>query len=179
MWSATGPVEGTAFNLTLGETADVSGTGRSSSSVQADLRRYVPLPVRSVLALRTVARSNWGGELGFFYLGGPFDLRGYPRRSLFGKRLVMVNTEVRFPLVDRLLIGLPFDNIELGGFRGTLFSDAAYVGWPLETLAGTLGAGVEMALGGGLVARLDVGRLHDFRHFRPGHFTRFFLGWDF
>jgi hypothetical protein len=93
--------------------------------------------------------------------------------------MFMMNGEVRFPLVDRLLIGLPFDDIEMGGFRGALFSDGAYVGWPLERWAGNVGAGAELALGGGFVARLDIGRTHDFRQFDPGHFTRFFLGWDF
>jgi hypothetical protein len=179
LWSMAGPTEGTRFNVTLGQTVDVTSHGRSGTSAHVDLRRYMPLPMRTVFATRVVGRANWGSDLGFFYLGGPFDLRGYSRRSLFGRRMAMLNTELRFPLVDRLLIGLPFDNIELGGFRGAVFHDAAYVGFPTEANFGSLGAGVELVLGGGFVLRWDMGRTHDFERFDPGTFSRFFIGWDY
>ncbi len=179
LWSVAGPTDGTRFNLTFGGTVDVTGTGRGGTSLQADLRRYTPLPMRSVLALRGIGRANWGDDLGYFYMGGPFDVRGYPRRSLFGTRTLLFNGELRFPLVDRLLVGLPFNNIELGGFRGALFADAAYAGPPLSLWAGSLGMGFELGLGGGFIARWDLGRRHDFHHLEPQSFSRFFLGWDY
>ena len=179
IWSMAGPTEGMRFNTTLGHTFDVTGKGRGGTSAQIDLRRYVPLPMRTVFAARAVGRANWGPDLGFFFLGGSFDMRGYSRRELFGRRMAMLNGELRFPLVDRLLIGLPFDNIEIGGFRGALFHDAAYVGFPTEAWFGSLGAGVEMVLGGGFILRWDMGRTHDFEQFDDSNFSRFFLGWDY
>lgn len=179
LWTVAGPTDGTRFNVTVGHTFDLGGTDRGGTSAHLDLRHYRPLPLRTVLASRLVGRSNWGDDVQFFYLGGPFDLRGYRYRSLFARRTLLANGELRFPLVDRLVIGLPFNSIEMGGFRGALFSDAAYLGVPFSAWYGSLGAGVELGLGAGFVARWDMGRTHDFQHFDPGSFSRFFLGWDF
>ena len=93
----------------------------------------------------------------------------------------MFNTELRFPLEDRLLIGQPFNSIEFGGIRGALFSDALWLGQGDvydQRWFGSLGAGGELALGGGLIMRLDFGRKHDFHRLQDG-FTRFFLGCDY
>jgi outer membrane protein assembly factor BamA len=132
-----------------------------------------------VLAGRVAARGSWGPDVQYFYLGGPFDLRGYRMRSLFARRTLLSNAEIRFPLLDRLLLGLPFSNLEFGGFRGVLFGDAAYVGVPYSGWYGSFGVGFEMWLGPGFVARFDVGRIHDFRSIAPDTFRRFFLGWDY
>lgn len=179
IWSSTGPADGGRFNVTLGQTFDMNGSHRGGSSAQVDLRRYVPLPGRSVIAARVAARGSWGPDVQYSFLGGPFDLRGYRLRSLFARRTLLTNAELRFPLLDRLLIGLPFNNIEMGGFRGALFGDAAYVGVPYSSWYGSFGVGFEMWLGPFFVARLDVGRIHDFRSVDPNTFTRFFLGWDY
>jgi hypothetical protein len=180
IWTWSGPTEGMRLNVTLGQTLDFTGTERGGTSAHLDVRHYLPLPMRSVLAHRLVARSNWGNNVQFFFLGGPFDLRGYERRSLFSRRMALLNTELRFPVLDRLLIGLPFNALEFGGFRGALFSDAAYLGGPFTPgWYGNLGFGVEMALGAGFIARWDFGRTHDFKTISPGTFSRFFLGWDY
>ena len=179
LWSYTGPVEGTRLNLTLGYTADLSGAHRGGTSAQFDARQYFPLGGRTVFAARSALRGSWGDDLQYFYLGGPFDLRGYRLRSLFARRTALLNGEFRFPLLDRLLIGLPFQNLDLGGFRGALFSDAAYLGFPYQSWYGSVGIGFEMWLGPGFVARLDVGRTHDFDRLSTDTFTNFFLGWDY
>jgi hypothetical protein len=91
-----------------------------------------------------------------------------------------VNQELRFPLVDHLLIGMPWSALEFGGFRGALFTDAAYLAEPFTPgWFGNVGVGVEMALGGGFIARMDWGRTHDFERFGRRSFRRFFLGWDY
>jgi Omp85 superfamily domain/WD40-like Beta Propeller Repeat len=179
LWSWTGPADGSRLNVTIGHTIDASGANRGGSSVQLDARRYQPLGGRVVFAARSAARGSWGPDLQYFYLGGPFDLRGYQFRSLFARRTMLLNGELRFPLLDRLLIGLPFQQLEFGGFRGALFSDAAYLGFPYQAWLGSLGVGFEMWLGPGFVARLDVGRTHDFNRFSRDTFTHFFLGWDY
>lgn len=179
LWSFAGPADGMRFNVTLGQTLDATGTRRGGTSAHVDLRRYVRLPMRSVFASRAIARSNWGDNVQLFFLGGSFDLRGFERRSLFARRILLLNNELRFPLVDRLLIGLPFNALEFGGFRGALFTDAAYVGEPFTPgWYGNLGVGLEMALGAGFIARWDWGRTHDFQRLQDP-FSRFFLGWDY
>jgi hypothetical protein len=93
---------------------------------------------------------------------------------------LLVNQEIRFPLVDRLLIGLPWTALEFGGFRGALFTDAAYLGEPFTPgWFGNFGVGVEMGLGGGIILRMDWGRTHDFEQVADRSFRRFFLGWNY
>jgi hypothetical protein len=179
LWSFTGPVDGTRLNLTAGHTFDLSGANRGGTALAGDLRRYFPIAPRTVFAARAVGRGSFGPDLQYFFLGGPYDLRGYRLRSLFARRTALLNGELRFPLLDRLLIGLPFHSLDLGGFRGAAFADAAYLGWPYQSWFGSVGMGFELWLGPGMVARLDVGRTHDFDRFTSDTFTHFFLGWDY
>jgi len=179
MWSYAGPIDGTRYNVTVGHTFDPTGGDRGVTSLHLDFRKYFRLPARSVFASRLIARANWGGDSQLFFLGGPFDLRGYPRRSLFGRRMLLLNEEVRFPLLDRLLIGLPFNALEFGGFRGALFVDGAYMPGPFTPgWYGSLGAGVELGLGVGFIARYDFGRTTDFKQLQDS-FRRFFIGWNY
>ena len=179
-WSYAGPVDGMRFNLTVGHTVDGSGTRRGGSTVIMDWRTYRPLLLRSVYASRAAVRSSFGDNVQFFYLGGPFDLRGFEQRSLFARRLLLINQEIRFPLVDRLLIGMPWSALEFGGFRGALFADAAYLGQPFTPgWFGSFGVGAEMGIGGGIIMRMDWGRTHDFATLYPRSFRRFFLGWNY
>jgi outer membrane protein assembly factor BamA len=131
-----------------------------------------------VFASRVSAHGNWGGEFQNFFLGGPFDLRGFGRRALFSRTLVLLNHEVRFPLLDRLLIGLPIAPLEFGGFRGAVFNDVAWIGNPFPGWYGSYGVGVELNLGYGFITRWNYGNTHDF-HATLDRFSRFFLGWNF
>jgi WD40 repeat protein len=178
MWAWYGPVKGTRFNITVGRTFDPSGAGRGSRSAHLDYRHYRALPGRSVFASRLSGHGNWGGEFQNFFLGGPFDLRGFDRRALFSRTLVLLNQELRFPLLDRLLIGLPVAPLEFGGFRGALFNDVAWVGRPFPGWYGAYGVGIEMNLGFGFITRWNTGNTHDF-HTTLDRFSRFFLGWNF
>jgi WD40 repeat protein len=179
MWSFSGPIDGSRYNLTFGHTWDPTGSNRGGTSAHIDYRRYFRLPSRTVFAWRGISRGYWGDDAQFFWLGGPFDLRGYESRSLFGQRILLVNNELRFPLVDRLFVGLPINAIELGGFRGSLFSDLARISspFPAEWL-GNFGAGVEMGIGMGFILRWNFGRTHNFDRITDS-FQRFFLGWNY
>ena len=178
MWTWFGPVKGTRLNITAGRTFDPTGAGRGSRSAHIDYRRYQRLPGRSVFASRLSAHGNWGGDFQNFFLGGPFDLRGFGRRALFSRTLVLMNQELRFPLLDRLLIGLPVMPLEFGGFRGALFNDIAYIGRPFPGWYGSYGVGVELNLGFGFITRWNYGNTHDFQT-TLDRFSRFFLGWNF
>ena len=101
-------------------------------------------------------------------------------RSIWGNKALLFNNELRFPLLDRLVIGLPLGSIDLSAFRGALFVDAGnawtdeFGGWK-----GSLGAGVRLALGGIFVFRLDAARRTDFKGLGNDTHWDFFFGWDF
>jgi Tol biopolymer transport system component len=179
MWSFVGPMDGTRYNITLGRTFDFTGSGRTLTSALLDYRKYNRLPSSSVFATRLILHGNWGGDAQYFFMGGPFDMRGFSRRSLFSRKSLLINNELRFPLVNRLLIGLPFNAIELGGFRGIVFNDATYQGGPFTPgWYGSYGVGVEMGLGVGFIVRWNAGYTHNFERTLDS-FQQFYLGWDF
>jgi hypothetical protein len=87
---------------------------------------------------------------------------------------------LRFPLVDRLVISLPFGDIDMSAFRGAFFADGgnawneAFGDWK-----GSLGGGVRLGLGGVFVFRLDGSRRTDFKSVDNNTDWDFFFGWDF
>ena len=181
LWYIGGPMNGHRFNVSLGNTIDLEGRGYEYTTLMLDLRHYYSLGKRIILAQRIVSRNAWGSDLQLFYLGGSWDLRGYRFRQYSGKRVTFINTELRFPLVDRLLIRFPFGRLEFPLFRGSLFLDAGRVdGFIYETgWLGSFGAGVEMNLGVLPVMRLNFCRLTDFKEIEKGLKIDLFLGYNF
>ncbi|HLP18118.1 MAG TPA: BamA/TamA family outer membrane protein [Bacteroidota bacterium] len=182
LWGPTGPLDGSRFLATAAYTKDVENGNVNYYTLIGDYRHYFRLGLRTALATRIELMMNEGAEARRFILGGSWDLRGYPRWSLRGKRLWLSSLELRFPFVDQLGIRFPFGGIGLGSFRGALFVDAGNT-WDneyKETL-GSVGAGLRWNLGGVFVLRYDVGKriVNNFSRFDPGLFYQFFFGWDF
>lgn len=182
LWTSSGPIDGNRFILTLAYTTDVQFSNVNYYTLIADYRRYFRLSQRSAFAVRAQLLYNEGREARRFFMGGSWDLRGYPRWSLRGKKLWLQSEELRFPFIDQLGIKFPFGSIGLGSLRGALFFDAGSV-WDnkyTETL-GSVGLGVRWNLAGVLVLRYDVGkRIEDnFGRLQKGVFHQFFFGWDF
>ena len=179
-WIPTGPLEGTRYSFGLGQNVDFKSSRRFSLTLFGDFRKYLRLGQRSAIAVRYMGRHSRGEVAEFFSLGGSWTLRGYPWRSIWGSNLVLANHELRFPLLDRLVVGLPFGNIDFSAFRGALFVDAGNA-WndSFGDWRGSLGMGTRMALGGVFVFRLDASRRTDFNS--VGNETKwdFFFGWDF
>jgi len=181
LWYIGGPMNGHRVNVAIGNSIDLEGRGYESTTLMVDLRQYFNLSRRIIFAQRVVSRNAWGGDLQLFYLGGSWDIRGYRFRQYSGKRIFFSNTELRFPLMDKLLIKLPFMKIEFPTFRGSLFFDAGRVagfiydpGW-----IGSFGAGVEMNLGFLPVVRVNFCKLTDFNTLKKGTEIDFFLGYNF
>jgi outer membrane protein assembly factor BamA len=141
----------------------------------------VHLSKRIIFAQRFVSRSAWGSDLQLFYLGGSWDLRGYDFREYAGKRILLINNELRFPLLDLLLVRFPFGYIDFPMFRGSFFVDAARVEGYIDDTGwiGSLGTGVEMNLGYLPVIRVNFSRQTDFRTVDDEVRTDFFLGFNF
>jgi hypothetical protein len=182
LWGSSGPMDGTRFNVTLAYTTDIEYAHANYYSVMVDYREYFRIALRSAYAVRLWMLYNDGTEARRFIMGGSWDLRGYPRWSLRGKKLWLTSHELRFPLLDELNIRFPFGGMALGGFRGALFFDAGSV-WDdtYEETLGSTGVGLRLNIAGGLVLRYDIGKRieENFHHFQNDLFYQFFFGWDF
>jgi outer membrane protein assembly factor BamA len=153
-------------------------------SVLASGQAYLPLPIRSVLALRLSLglAEPTGSTLELlpnkrFYSGGASSMRGFNRRklgpldssgaALGGEAKLESSVELRFPLFWR--------------FRGTGFVDAGQV-WPTVDLMTT--ANIEVAVGTGVWLETIVGplrtdfayRLTDFQPSEPQSIWHFSIG---
>lgn len=181
LWLPTGPIDGSRFNLTAGLTMNL-GEGKEENTVLiGDYRRYFRIGQYSAYAVRAQGRWSEGANPEFFWIGGSTGMRTYDRRQISGKRTLMLNQEVRFPLIRGLIFGLPMGNLELPGVEGAVFVDAGSAwdeGWP-PPWYGAYGVGMRMGFGGYLVLRLDIGRQTDFETLGSDTHTRFFIGWDY
>lgn len=180
LWVPTGPLEGRRYSVGVGQTVDFKTSRRFNITLFGDYRHYFRLSQRSAFAVRFLGRRSTGDVPEFFSIGGSWTLRGYPWRSIWGSKMVLINQELRFPLVDRLLIGFPFGNMDFGRFRGALFLDAGNA-WndDFDEWRGAFGVGVRLALGGVFVFRLDGARRTDFHSVDGDTRWDFFFGWDF
>jgi hypothetical protein len=182
LWGPSGPLNGGRFMLTLSYTSDIQYSNANYYSAIFDYRRYVYLGGRSAYASRYWLFYNDGKEARRFFMGGSWDLRGYPRFSIRGKKLWLTSQELRFPFLDQLGFRFPFGGVSFVGLRGTLFFDAGNA-WDdvyQETL-GSTGFGIRLNLGGYLVLRYDIGKRieNNFTTLEKDIFTQFFFGWDF
>jgi outer membrane protein assembly factor BamA len=182
LWGPTGPLDGSRYSLTLAYTSDVRTSNANYFSVIADYRNYFRIARRTALASRLWLFYNDGKEARRFYMGGSWDLRGYPRFSIRGEKLWLMSHELRFPFLDRLSLGFPFVTIPFSSFRGAVFFDAggAWDDTYRETL-GSAGAGLRLNIWNVFVLRFDFGKLlrKNFTRMERGLFTQFFIGWDF
>ncbi|NIM19777.1 MAG: hypothetical protein GTO51_05980 [Candidatus Latescibacteria bacterium] len=181
LWTIGGPLTGTRYYATVGHTIDFEGKGFASTTFLWDVRKYFKITRRIVLAERFVNRNSWGSDLQLFYLGGPWDFRGYDFRRFVGRSTYLFNSELRFPLVDRLSLRLPFGLIETPMIRGSIFFDVGKVSrYVLDTdWLGSFGAGVELNLGFAPVIRLNFTRTTDFSTISKDTDVEFFIGLNY
>ncbi len=178
----TGPIDGNRFNLTLSYTTDLRYSNVNYYSAMFDYRRYFRIGLRSAVATRFEFLYNHGKEARRYFLGGSWDLRGWPRWSIRGTKRWLSSVELRFPVLDRVGFDLPFGSINLGIMRGAVFVDAGN-SWDEhygETL-GSIGAGLRFSLFGILVLRYDIGKRieRNFTQLQGDMYHQFFFGWDF
>ncbi len=182
LWGPTGPLDGRRFLVQLAYTTDIQYGNVNYYTFMADYRNYLRLGQRTAYASRFQIFYNHGEEARRYFMGGSWDLRGYPRWSLRGQKLWLTSHELRIPFIDQLGVLFPFGGIGLGSFRAAVFFDAGSV-WDSEyrETLGSIGAGLRWNLGGMLVLRYDIGkRVEDnFTRLQKDVFHQFFFGWDF
>lgn len=182
LWGPSGPLDGSRLLVLLGYTSDIKFSNVNYYSLIADYRSYLRLGYRSALAFRLGLFYNEGKEARRYFMGGSWDLRGWPRWSLRGEKMWISSLELRFPLIDEINIKFPFLNLGFWGLRGATYFDIGSA-WDNEytTTYGSLGFGFRFNLFGVFVLRYDIGKKieDNFKRFQPGLFYQFFFGWDF
>jgi outer membrane protein assembly factor BamA len=95
---------------------------------------------------------------------------------------VLLNQEVRFPLLSGAALGLPVGVVGLPPVEGALFFDVGQA-WSDDLfprdVQGSFGVSFRTSLGGFLVLRLDVARLTDFYRVYQGTEVDFFVGFNY
>lgn len=182
LWGPTGPIDGNRMRMTLAYTTDIQYSNVAYYTLIADYRKYFRLGLRTALATRANLWYNEGKEARRFFMGGSWDLRGWPRWSIRGQKLWFASEELRFPFIDELGVQFPFGRLSFGPIRGALFFDTGSA-WDTHytDTKGSLGGGIRVNLGGILVLRYDIGKRieKNFARFQDGLFYQFFFGWDF
>jgi WD40 repeat protein/surface antigen Omp85-like protein len=182
LWFGTGPRDGGRLNFTGSITTNLN-TGRNENvTVLADIRRYFRMSQWTSVALRVQGRASSGADPQRFAMGGSLTMRGYPYRYFEGTRLLMANLEYRFPLLDRLVLGVPFRGFGLPGLEAAVFADAGTAWESFERFRepkGSFGFGLRTSLAGYMVLRYDFAKLTDFHTVRPGWEHEFYIGLDY
>lgn len=189
LWGWTGPVDGERYNFSIGHTIDVQHNDVNFLTLIADYRRYFRINPRMTYALRLMTRFNQGKEAFRYFMGGSWDLRLYPRWRIWGRKLFLVNNEVRFPFIDRFALRFPFGGLGLNAIRGATFVDLGQAwdrDYDFNQILGSIGFGLRFRVGGFLVLRYEIGRRFQIRdlsspsiHFDPGLKKAFWFGFDF
>ena len=181
LWFGTGPRDGSRVNLTGSVTTNLTSGRNENFTLLTDFRRYFRMSQWTSLAFRMQGRISSGADPQRFEFGGSLSMRGYPRGSFEGTRMLMGNLEYRFPLLDRLVLGVPMQ-LGLPGLEAAVFTDAGQAWERFESmppLVGSFGFGLRMNFAGYMVLRYDFARLHNFHSVAPGWHREFYLGVDF
>ncbi len=179
-WTYYGPAGGQRANLTVGFTRDLSSGQGDSYTAALDARKYVTLLPEVVWATRLVTQNAFGNDQERFYYGGPYSVRGWDRRTIFGPKTAFAQTELRFPLLRHLQLGFPasftFPQVSVA-----LLADAAVAGGhglPLQRIGG-VGAGVYIGGGYWPVLRVDFVKRTNLVKIEPRTRARFIIGYNF
>ena len=125
-YGAFGPAIGSRWMMSVSRAVGFSSNDISRTTFLMDYRKYFPLWYRNSLALRAVTSMSTGPDRRFYFLGGPLTLRGYEYLQFQGPRMILVNLEYRFPMIDALIFGWP-GRWGIGNIGGTLFLDSGSV----------------------------------------------------
>lgn len=181
LWDISGPIEGRRYNISVGLTSSLSDMSNWSRQYSVDLRHYLRLGKYSAFANRLFAFQSSGQQPQRIYFGGSWSFRGYSRKAFYAPNVLFASNELRFPLIDNLLIGFPFGGgLGFRGIRGALYFDVGSA-WEKEfdQFYGSFGAGFRVALGYVVVLRFDFTKTTDFKNVSKGTDFDFFFGWNF
>lgn len=179
-WTYQGPSNGTRWILSTGFTRDMTTGAGDFVNTFAELRHYQrPLPIL-VSATRIQGQSSFGQNAQRFYLGGRTTVRGFDRRTLYGQQTLLVQEELRWPLVHGLTFAVP-TTWEFPTISAAAFADAAWA-WEEEEEWHRGAVGTALYLGGGYFPAFRwnfAWTTEDFHTFARKPRTQFVIGFNF
>jgi hypothetical protein len=180
LWTSQGPSYGTRMYVSGGFTRDLSYAQGDYVSLAAEMRHY-EMPIPSIVwASRVQGVTSVGRDAQRFYLGGYGSIAGYDRRSLSGLQTVLLEEELRMPLLRNVTFAVPA-LWTLPPVAGALFAHGAW-GWDHSGLEQIGSAGFAFYIGGGYypVFRWDVAWLtQKFDRYSHRPTTRFWIGYNY
>lgn len=180
-WWYTGPRDGFRGAVSVTSSPKYSNKSLEFTTFKTDLRKYIKLHEYYSLAFRFTGGTSFGKDPQLFYLGGVENwlnrkfngqidnyinsvkdvyfsefvtpARGARFYEKIGRNFGLVNSELRFPLITRLDLGLP--PISLGYIQGVLFSDIGSAWNDFDKFKGVSGGRVDdLFIGYGTGARI-------------------------
>jgi hypothetical protein len=121
-WGMFGPVSGSRWALAYSNALKVTDQSMRFQTVWTDLRKYFRVAPGYSFAFRLVGAMSEGRDAQNFFAGGAYTLRGYEDFQFVGTRVVFLNSEFRFPFIDRLGLVWPLP-IGVRNVGGVLFMD--------------------------------------------------------
>ncbi|HEY2956537.1 MAG TPA: BamA/TamA family outer membrane protein [Candidatus Eisenbacteria bacterium] len=179
-WTWLGPSLGSRFFVSAGFTRDLTSGAGDFGTVLGEFRHYHSLVPGVVAATRVQGQSSLGRDAQRYFLGGGYSLRGYDRRTLSGLQTVLVQQEVRFPLLQGLTLAVPVPWV-FPTVNGALFADAAWA-WNHGAQDHLGSAGAAFFIGGGYFPALRwnyAWTTSDFRGFSKRPRQQFAVGFNF
>lgn len=149
------PRRGGFYQLSA-EFAGWLGGSSDFDKYSADARRYFPIGKKPSLAMRLLGGTITGDApyLEQFLIGGSESLRGYRTDRFAGSHMVLLNSELRFP-IGKKLVGVGF--VDIGdAWGGAIAADPTVSGDTSFTAHVGYGIGVRVATPIGPL-RLDIG----------------------
>ena len=119
VFSPWGPIAGRRWRIGGSYAPDLEESGTLTSNGFVDVRQYIPLTRRINVAMRGFAGASYGNFPDLFFLGGIDTLRGFDYRQFYGDRAFYTNLELRFPLIEALILPV----LAFQGVRGRIFLD--------------------------------------------------------
>jgi outer membrane protein assembly factor BamA len=192
LWTSTGPIDGHILAVTTGIASDFSNARFDSYATVIDGRQYFRLGRRSAVALRATGFYSGGDRPQRVNIGGTLGLRGYPRYGyIIGSHAWLLNSELRFPLLDYFTLGTPVGALRFPEVQGAFFVDLGQAWLSSDenrAVLGSFGVSFRWPVVPGLVLRLDWGRRFSDGNFRgygllPDQkrrsFLHFFFGFNY
>ena len=142
----------------------------------------MPIP-NIVSASRIQGQASLWRDAQRYYLGGYNSLPGVSRRALSGQQTVLVQEEIRFPLVRRLVIAIPspweFPTVSGAAYAGAAWTWDDAFGQRWDERLGIVGFG--LYLGGGYYPAIRwnfTWTTSDFRTLASRPRTQFTVGFN-
>ena len=189
-----GPQSGHRFSISANYAPDfkkdktVDGSNPSSTltaGLNVDFRNYFRITKRILIATRLFGAASRGNAPDVYAFGGLDTLRGLDYRTAIGNTVAYANVELRFPLIDYLILpigglrdirGRAFFDVGGAALSGQKFQFWTTQGGPqLKDGRASFGFGFELNFLG-LPLHWDFARLWDFKHTLSSFRTAFYIG---